>query len=70
MQWHYFQKPIIIYFETVLNLQSRDWGYSGGLLGFNSELAKGVNEWERAVKVSYNKFSITSPYNHYKRTCD
>ena len=26
--------------------------YSGGLLGFNSELAKGVNEWERAVKVS------------------
>ena len=27
-------------FTFVLNLQSRDWGYSGGLLGFNSELAK------------------------------
>ena len=27
---------------TVLNLQSRDWGYSGCLLSFNSELAKGV----------------------------
>ena len=26
--------------DVVLNLQSRDWGYSGGLLGFNSELAK------------------------------
>ena len=30
----------------VYYLQSKDWGYSGGLLGFNSELAKGVNEWE------------------------
>ena len=26
--------------RIVLNLQSRDWGYSGDLLGFNSELAK------------------------------
>ena len=32
--------------EAVLNLQSRDQVYSGGLLGFDSELAKGVNEWE------------------------
>ena len=38
--------------QSVLNLQSRDCGYSGGLLGFNSEPAKGVNEWERAVEVS------------------
>ena len=27
---------------SVLNLQSRERGYSGGLLGFNCELAKGV----------------------------
>ena len=38
----------------VMNLQSRDWGYSGGLLGFNSELAKRglVSVRERAFKVS------------------
>ena len=26
--------------------------FSGGLLGFSSELAKGIMVWERAVKVS------------------
>ena len=44
--WFFIMLP------SVLNLQSRDCGYSGGLLGFNSELGKGSNEWERAVKGS------------------
>ena len=37
------------YVTSVLNLQSRNLGYSGGLLGFNSELTKESNEWGRAV---------------------
>ena len=32
---------LVIHHNFVLNLQSRDWGFSGGLLVFSSELAKG-----------------------------
>ena len=34
--------------------------FSGGLLGFSSELAKGVMVWERAVKVSTASLSNTN----------